>query len=344
MYRYRNVILAFLLSFGFYFSLGIQQVFSEETGPPLSIEPIYPENQETNTKGYFRLNVEPNQKQTIKVRITNNLDDDQRVTINKANGFTNPVGGMLYRETVDSPDSVLLDDAIKLVSYMTVDSEVIIKGKETVEVPVDITVPNIDSGTILGAIRFVTEGETDNESVEGEGGSANFVLKSETVHSIAIQLDLPNSITPDFSLGEAGFTLKGPSAYIEMKNDAQMIQEDISGEYRLEDSNGNELFQGEIPSFKMAPKTQIQYPFQWNYQTLEDGDYKLFVTADVNGNEVVAEEIFSIGNDEVEEYVERNQPVIPQGKTDNSNTNWLWMIVGAIILAGFMFWLGRRKK
>lgn len=329
---------------GLSFFIGALQVSSEESGTPLTIEPIYPENQDVNVKGYFRLNVEPNQTQTINVRMTNNLEDKQKVIIEKANGFTNPVGGMLYRETIDSNDSILLDDGIKLVNFISVDSELTMDGKETVEIPIDITVPDVDSGTILGAVRIITEGKADEKSVEVEEGTANFVLQTETAHSVAIQLDLPNPVEPSFSMGTAGFTLKGPSAYIEMKNDTQMIQENISGAYQVEDGDGNQLFNGEIPTFNMAPKTQINYPFQWNYETLEDGDYRLLVTLDVNGNEVDAEERFSIANDDVEEYVERNQPVVPQGQVENGIPSWVWIIAGAIVLAGVMFWLGRRRK
>jgi hypothetical protein len=343
MRKYKKGLCAFLFIIGLCF-VGTENAFSEEGGPPLSIEPIYPDNQDAKVKGYFKIRVEPNQKQTVKIRITNNLEDDQKVIIQKANGFTNPVGGMLYRETIDSNDSILLDDGIKLVDHIDVESEVTIAGKDTVEIPIDISVPDVDSGTILGAVRIVTEGKADEKSVEVEEGTANFVLQTETAQSIAIQLDLPKTVEPSFSMGKSGFTLNGPSAYMEMKNNAQMIQENLSGEYHLEDTDGNQLFQGEIPTFNMAPKTQINYPFQWNNETLEDGDYTLFVTLNANGEEVVAEESFTIGNDEVEEYVERNQPVVPEGQVENGIPIWVWILAGAIILAGVMFWLGRRNR
>lgn len=322
----------------------VETVFSEESGTPLIVEPLYPDNQVENIKGYFRLKVQPNQKQTVRVKITNQLNDEQQISIQPANGYTNPVGGMLYNEEIKSDDSILLEDAIKLAPNLKVESDIILKPKETREIPIDIIVPNVDTGVILGAIRFITEGKTNTESVEANEGEANFVIKTETVYAIAVQLDLPNTTNSTFSLGKAGFSPDGPSVFMEMTNDAQMIQENISGEYHVEDLEGNQLFKGEIAPFKMAPKTRIRYPIRWNYETLEQGDYKLYLKMTYNNSEVETEEDFTIGNEEVNEYVEKTQPVVPQGKVEEDPPIWIWVILGAIVLSILMFWLGKRKK
>nr|WP_309099194.1 DUF916 domain-containing protein [Fredinandcohnia onubensis] len=337
-------ILMLSLSSVFCITFNEVTVLSQESGTPLIVEPLYPDNQVKSVKGYFRLKVQPNQKQTVKVKLINNLNEEQKIMIKPANGFTNPVGGMLYSESLESDNSILLEDGIKLAPNLKVESEIILKPKETRVIAIDIIVPNIDRGTILGAVRFITEGKTNEEMVEANEGEANFVLKTETVYAIAVQLDLPIATNPNFSLGNAGFSPEGPSVIIEMTNDAQMIQENISGEYQIEDSEGNQLFEGKINPFKMAPKTQIRHPLPWNYETLEPGDYTLYAKINVNNNEVVTEEEISIGNKQVDEYVERNQPIVPQGEAKEGIPIWVWIISGSIVLAGLMFMLGRRKK
>lgn len=340
----RRIILLILFTIGISTNIFVHPAFAQNAGAPLTVEPLYPENQVQTVKGYFRLKVQPNQKQTLNVRLKNNLDQNQTVIIKPANGYTNPVGGMLYSEKVESEDSILLDDAINLAEFLEVDSEIILNPSETRKISIQMTTPNIEKGTVLGGIRFVTEGKSANEEIEGNEGEANFVLKTETVHAIAVQLDYSHQPMPNFSLGKAGFIPTGPSVFIEMKNDTQMIQENISGQYQVLKANGDSIFDGDIPSFKMAPKTQIRYPIQWMNETLENGNYQIKLTMKVNGREVLATEDFTIGQEEVNEYVERTQPIVPQAEEEEVIPGWIWIIAGAIVLAGIMFWLGMRRK
>lgn len=319
-------------------------MYAEDNVSPIIVEPIYPDNQVKSVQGYFRLIVKPNQQQTIHLRVLNQSNAERKIMIQPANGFTNPVGGMLYSDTLESNKSILLEDAIKLTPYLHMEyEEMTLKPKEEKEIAIDISVPNKDEGTILGAVKLILEGDPAKNSVELNEGEANFVLKTETVYAVAIQLDLPKTTTPNFSLGDAGFNSNGPVVYTEMTNDAQLIQENISGEYRVADSQGNQLFAGEIPPFKMAPKSQIQYPIMWNYEKLEQGDYKLYVKLNVNNEDVTVENDFTIGREEINEYVEKTQPSISASEVNSGIPSWVWIIVGAMVLSAFMFWLGRRK-
>lgn len=338
----KKLISGFLLLL--FIGTSVHMVFAEEdqNGPPIAVEPIYPNNQVEGIKGYFRLKVQPKQKQTIHVRLRNNKSQQQKVIIKAANGYTNPVGGMLYSEEMDSSNSVLLEGNIQLAPNLDVESEVILGPSETREIPITLTVPSIEKGTLLGAVRFITEGKPQEETVEAEEGEANFVLKTETVYAIAIQLDLPGKVDPNFSIGEAGFMLEGPSVYSEFLNQTQMIQEGISGEYQVEDSDGNQLFEGKIEEFKMAPQTKIRYPIPWNYESLEPGEYKLYVKMNVNNNEIASQQNFRVGNEEINEYVERTQPVVPSAQATGI-PSWVW-IIGGLCLAAIMFWLGKRKS
>ncbi|SET27152.1 Protein of unknown function C-terminal [Oceanobacillus limi] len=319
-------------------------IFAQENTVPLYIEPVYPSNQVDGVRGYFHLNVEPGQDQTVTVKLKNNLDEDLKVRMEPANGYSNPSGGMLYSRELQSDKSKLLNQAIKLADHISLDSEVTLEPKETREVTIDITVPNMDIGTALGGIRFVTEGTPKEESSDAEEGEANFILKTEIANAVAIQLDFPNRAHSNFQLENVGFSPEGPSVYSIFKNAAGLIQENISGQYRVEDSSGNQLFNGEIPSFKMAPFTQIRYPMYWDYETLEEGSYKLFLTMNVDGKEITSEEEFSIGDEEINKYVERTQPTVTTHEDNNRFPSWIWFAIGGVVLAGGMYWLGMRKR
>ena len=308
---------------------------------PMSVKPILPENQKSGVTGYFNLLVNSGDKQTIYLQITNNKKENIVVTFAPANAYTRPDGGIFYDAEIDSPETILIDKFFALSNYISMVKEVTIKPNETVNVPIEVTVPDMKSGSILGGV-LISEKTPASEDVKEETkkDEAKFKVITKTVFAVAIQLDLPNMPTPAFSFGKAGFNPDGPNIFIEMRNDAPMIQRQISGVYKVSNKNGQELFAGKFEPIIMAPKTQIHFPMYWDSSTLEPGKYTLSITANVAGKEMIAEENFDINNAAVEKYAEKaNQPIA------KTQTGTLYFIVfsGAVILGGFMFWLGKRK-
>jgi len=308
---------------------------------PMSVKPILPENQKAGVHGYFNLLVNSGDKQTIYMQITNNKKENIVVTFAPANAYTRPEGGIFYDAEIDSPETILLDKFFSLSNYISMDKEVIIKPNETVNVPIEVTVPDMKSGSILGGV-LISEKAPASEDVKEETkkDEAKFKVITETVFAVAIQLDLPDMPAPAFSFGKAGFNPVGPNVFIEMRNDAPMIQRQISGVYKVTNKDGQELFAGKFEPIIMAPKTQINFPMHWDSAALEPGEYTLSITANVAGKEIIAEENFNINNAAVEKYAEKaNQPI---AKTQ-TGTLYFIAIPVVVILGGFMFWLGKRK-
>jgi hypothetical protein len=323
-------------------SLVNENVVAQETKHPLIIEPIFPENQNLLTRGYFDLSVKPGDKLSFSVRITNKEDKEVTVSMKSANAFTNPTGGMMYERVIDSPDTVLLDDAVRMADYIKIEETVTLPPLSSVDVPIEVSVPESNGQIHLGGILFTTQGEETEQQQEVEEGTANFVLKTETVYAIAVQLNLPHEVPSDFSFGKAGFIPESAQVFMEMTNNAQKIQEKIAGTYILSDDKGNELFSGEFGPFKMAPKTKIRHPFQWGNEILKDGTYTLTVDSNVNNVKVTASESFTIGDKEVKEYMEKTQPNLPKAQINKGIPMWIW-ILGAVVFGVIMFFIGRRK-
>jgi len=308
---------------------------------PMSVKPILPENQKAGVHGYFNLLVNSGDKQTIYMQITNNKEENIVVTFAPANAYTRPEGGIFYDAEIDSPETNLLDKFFALSNYISIDKEVIIKPNETVNIPIEVTVPDMKSGSILGGV-LISEKTPASEDVKEETkkDEATFKVITKTVFAIAIQLDLPDMPAPAFSFGKTGFNPVGPNVFIEMRNDAPMIQRQISGVYKVTKKDGQELFAGKFEPIIMAPKTQINFPMHWDSAALEPGEYTLSITANVAGKEIIAEENFNINNAAVEKYAEKaNQPI---AKTQ-TGTFYFIAIPVVVILGGFMFWLGKRK-
>ena len=314
--------------------------FAQDEVAPLEIEPIYPDNQQTETQGYFNLLVESGDTQTIKLRVTNNSDRELTLTGSTANAYTHPTGGMLYGTDINSESSRLLEDAVLLVDLIKVEEAITVPSQSTVNVPVDISVPEQDGQTFLGAVVLTTEPTSSEMEEITEEDSANVVLNTETSYTVAIQLNLPNETPPDFSLGKAGFINETGQLFIKMTNNAQMIQEEIIGTYSVT-NQGTELFSGEIPSFKMAPKSQIRYQISWTNETLDDGTYTLNLNGTAGGEEFSASETFTIENKDIREFEEKNLP--NTNTSDNRIPIWVW-IIGAVVFGILMFIIGKKIK
>ncbi|WP_010651682.1 WxL protein peptidoglycan domain-containing protein [Oceanobacillus massiliensis] len=315
---------------------------AEDEDAPLEIEPVYPDNQLADTKGYFNLLVEPGETQTLELRVANNLDTELTLAGSSANAYTHPTGGMLYGTGINSENSILLDDAIHLADLIKIDESITIPPQSTVNVPIEVTSPDEDGQTFLGAVILTTEPESMEVEETAENDSANVILNTETSYTVALQLNLPAETTPDFSLGGAGFLNGTGEVFIEMTNNAHLIQEEIIGEYAVSDQEGNELFSGEIPSFKMAPKSQIRYSIPWQNETLADGTYTLNLNGTAGGEEFSASETFTIENEDIQEFEEKNLP----NTTASGNTGipiWIW-IAGAVVFGMLMFIIGKKIK
>ncbi|WP_156288614.1 WxL protein peptidoglycan domain-containing protein [Oceanobacillus salinisoli] len=326
------------------FLFGMSDIaFAQEENLPLMIEPIYPENHNPETVGYFDLSVNQGERQTLEVRITNQQDKEVLVSIKPANAFTHPSGGIIYENDIDSPDTRLLENAVRVAEYITVDETVTIPPRTSISIPIDLHVPEVEGQTFLGGILFTTYGEENENQEEVEDGTANFVIKTETVHAVAVQMNLVNEVGSDFLLGNAGFIPETAQVYSEMTNHAQKIQDGITGTYFVTDGEGNELFSGKFGPFNMAPNTAIRFPIRWGHEMLEDGKYTLHMEGLSGDKTFESSETFTIENSDVEKYVEHTQTDLPQAQIEKGIPMWGW-VIGAVLFGLIMFFIGRRRQ
>lgn len=346
MKQFRMHVFFLLLLTGLALTLSPQAVATEATEMAMSIKAILPENQKKGVSGYFNLQVNPEDKQTIYIEIKNNKNEDILVNVTPTNAYSQTTGGIFYDVSIDSPDTAIIDPAFALSRNISAENEVVVKANETIEVPIEITVPNMNKGTIIGGVlieEMVAVSEQTSETLEKD--TAQFKVITKTAYAIAIQLDFPEQGDAVFSFGKAGFNAVGPNLYIEMLNDAPIIQREISGAYKVTDENGQALFSGDFEPIIMAPKTKINFPINWDSATLEPGKYTLSITADVAGEEMLVEEDFEINNDSVQEYSERTNQSVVQNQGGMS----YWVVIAAVMLAviasvGLTLWFVKRKK
>jgi len=313
---------------------------------PFTAEPVYPDNQRADAKGYFHVATSPGQTQQFRVRLTNRKAEPLSLTVRKADAYTSPQGGIVYEAAVDSDDVALSDDAPRMSSLMKAPDAVTLEPNATSEFTFSVTSPSVESGTVLGGIQFAyLSAETGGESPAAGADEVRIGLRSETVVGIAVQLDLPNAATPAFTIGDAGFNPDTGHVFVEMRNDAQLIQRGVSGTYRVERPDGTLLFEGAFPAFNMAPMSRMRYRLPWDSPTLETGTFSISLQVNAGGTPVAVQKDFSVGNSDVGRYVERNPQIA--GVQTPTMPAWAWAVVGACLAAvGAVaaFWFLSRRK
>ncbi|KGR89467.1 hypothetical protein CD30_16870 [Ureibacillus massiliensis 4400831 = CIP 108448 = CCUG 49529] len=318
-------------------------VKAQDVDMPITVEPIYPENHNSSTIGYFNLNVNPGDQQTIEIKITNNKNEEINVSLASAYAYTNATGGIMYKDVIDSLDTELIENGIHIKENITVQDTVTLPPQGSETVPIEITVPEADGETLLGGVLIAAQGDTMQQKQEVEEGTANFTINTEMVIAMAVQLNLPNTVDTDFQIGDAGIYGENAQVYIEMENHAQKIQEDISGTYSVHNDKGEELFNGGFEPFKMAPMSKIRFPIQWGYEMLEDGNYTIRINGHVQGNDFTEVRELQIRKEDVDDFVEQQQTEVTVAKEDNGIPTWIW-IAGVVLIGIIMFLLGRRRR
>jgi len=323
------LILVILVLFLFHFST---IAFAAPSFSDIGVKPILPENQKEGVAGYYDLEVKPGFQQEVYLSVQNNKDEPIIVQLIPANAYSTLTGGIVYQASLDSDDAKLLDNAFALSQYLSLNNELALQPYEVREVPIKISVPNIKSGTLLGGIvvqEIKKENQPDTQPSEEQKDKATFNIKTQVAYAIAIQLDLPEPAETNFSFGNAGFDPDSGNVYIDMKNEAARIEKDISGVYSVANEQGKLLFDGDLKPFIITPKTQMRYYMPWDYDTLETGTYTLFIKANVNGQDVTAQQTFKIATQDVAKYVEKHE--VTTIKTGISPI--YWGISGIIIIA-----------
>lgn len=313
-----------------------------QTNTSILVKPVYSANQKPGVKGYFDVPCRPNQTHVLHVQITNPLSKTINVTMRSSDAYTSPQGGIVYDVNADSPDSSITNHEYRLSGRIRVPSQVTVSPGQVIDVPITVTAPNLDTGTLIGGVQFVTQGKTNTSTQQTQNGKANFVIKTVNVLSMAIQLDLPNPAPSNFTFGDAGFESENGQGYIVMQNNAPIIQTGISGTYQVTGNHGKQIFAGKINTMKMAPMTQIRYVLPWNQSTLSAGSYTLRLNAVVAGTPLKVSRNISIEHAQVQQY----QNTHPVSVVQTGTPRWIWALVasGVVVVGAFMFSLGRKKR
>lgn len=308
---------------------------------PFTISPVLPDNQKIGVLGYFDLQVQPGSKQVIHVKIRNDSGRILKMNITPANALTAVNGGIQYTADEGSAVSGFLDREYAYMGGISVQTKVTLAEGAIIEIPVTLTVPNKESGTFLGGLLFTEDGEGTSGQVNQNNDGANFTLKNRVAVGMAIQLDLPHAVQPEFSFGDVGMQTipSGSQMYINMQDKSPAIVRGVKGSFEVSNASGT-VMKGSFGPFNMAPETEIKYPVFWQ-NNLVPGKYTVKLNAEYGGQKVSEEKSFTIGSQELKDY----QDVTGRNPISFTIPWWIWVLgilaFAAIII--FVYMIGRRQ-
>ena len=160
----RNFFSLTAILFALLLWLPFNTVSAEDGG--FYIRPILP-NDQLSSAGYYHLKGEPGESRTLQVVINNQNDEEITVSVNAANGFSNPYGSMSYSADDTTDFSRYLNEAYKLKDMIDIQDSVTVEAGEEKLVKFTVTIPSdITEGQLLGAIQFTANEKGSNENNE----------------------------------------------------------------------------------------------------------------------------------------------------------------------------------
>jgi len=197
----RKVISTIVLMFVFLASTFSLSTPAQAMGG-FSVSPIFPENQNEATRGFFDLRVVPGERQEFGITINNRNEEDATVSVHLITASTNR-NGIINYTSPGYNDETMRHAFSDIASLSPADQGIITipgGGSRTVQITADIPREGFD-GIILGSIRVL-------EELTEEQIAAGGMIVNRYSFVLAVRLQqTERDIQPDFLLGDVSAQL-----------------------------------------------------------------------------------------------------------------------------------------
>ncbi|ULG74963.1 DUF916 and DUF3324 domain-containing protein [Macrococcus brunensis] len=308
--------------------------FAETGEVPFSVEPLLPENQSADVRGYYDLAVEANQKQDLQVRLYNSTTKKIEIEVSASSAATNANGLLIYdgslkEKGVKYPFSKIADVREKHIS---------LDSGETYTTTIPIKVPKKGfDGEILGGLHFLQKSDdeaTDSLTIKNNYAYAIAVRLHEKANHKKLKPELKlKSVTPKLvderTAIVAQFVNKQPLLMGKMKFKEQVFRE----------KGKKPLFAHQIDNFAIAPQGIFDIPLMFDNKPLEPGKYIYKASFKKGKENYQFEKSFMI--DEVQAEKVNNAAIELE-----QESNWWYYAIAALmfIIGGLIYYVMRLKR
>lgn len=308
-----------------------------------SVEPQIPDNQVDKNNTYYDLNVKPDSKETVTVKLTNETEKGVRIAVNLGRAYTNSAGVVQYDSTEKKDLKNIFDKSYPagtdFMNVVSAPKTVDIAPKQTVNVPITIKMPNDRlQGVLAGGINFKQVNVDSDKKTQ---------VTNQYAYTVGVILHGQKNQESKLTLGSI------EPAQINYRNAIVAEVHNVKPEFVNQiQVNGfitkygkqkklyeiNSKIDKDNPGKQLAPNSIYQLPFYLQGDKLKPGKYTLDLKLSSKDKKWHFKRNFEISNSDTK-----------LNKTDvNQNTIswWIWPLLaialGTLVLLAVLLW--RRQK
>ncbi|MBO0460966.1 DUF916 and DUF3324 domain-containing protein [Enterococcus sp. DIV1298c] len=313
---------------------------AEETELNVYANPILPESQVDEGKGYYDLNLAPNEQETIQVEIGNNSAEPIRVQVTAHTAFTNVLGKVEYGKEAAEPDPTLIHSLADLIEPSGM---IELSGNESkvIDLPLHMPVEAFE-GFLAGGLRIAEYKEDDEESEEPEGEGV--AIKNEFAYVIGMVVsNTRDAVQPELELLDVFADQLNYRNVISatLQNFTPTFVNRLAVEATVKRAGENDvLYEASQEMMQMAPNSNFNFPISLEGERFRSGTYILELTATSGEHEWSWIREFTIEADEARK-LNREDVLV-----DTSINWWMILTIGLIVLviALFVYMIWQKNK
>ncbi|MDT2661648.1 DUF916 and DUF3324 domain-containing protein [Enterococcus hulanensis] len=239
---------------------------SDKTG--FTVEAIQPETQIKKEFSFFYIRVEPEEPQTLKVKVISKRKEPSKIKIHLNNAVTNIMGQVDYGQ--ENPE---LDSSMKLpLTYFVKLKEktITVKNFEEKIVELEVTPPKEKfSGVRLGAISFQSIDKKEDES----GVKSNYGYK---IGLMASEDQAPYNVGGAINHLKVGAALYNGEKVVAMtlQNPKPVLLENVTVQTKLYKKGSKEVIASNaLQGMRLAPNSSFDFLTYLGIEELKPGKY-----------------------------------------------------------------------
>ena len=324
-----GTLILYILGITFY----TQVAYANEATGTFNYEVIRPENQK-GYANYFDLSMEPSQKQTVQIELTNITKKEVDVGISLNGAKTNSNGVVEF-----GPSKLQKDASLKY------DFKDIVKGPEKVTIPpegvkrldLEITMPAESyDGIITGGIEMQVI--PTEETKKQEAKSQQIVNRYAYVIGMVLR-ETDTAVQPDIKFNKfyANLANYRNAIFVNFSNIKPEFLENMKIDFQVTKKGSDEILYDTVKTeMRMAPNSMIDFPVEMNGERMEVGDYTGHIVVQSNDKKWEWTDDFTITQKEADKFNAQDVTLVQDREID-----WklIVLIVGGVLIVAILIFV-----
>ncbi|EOH92596.1 hypothetical protein UAW_02993 [Enterococcus haemoperoxidus ATCC BAA-382] len=256
----------------------IHSIAANKEADPLGfvVQAIRPDTQIETNKSYFFIETQPDETQTLKVKVKSTQKDPIKIQAFIANGTTGSTGNIEYDESTKDLDKSLKHPLTEMVKIN--EPEITLENFEEKVVELSVTPPKESyEGIKLGAVVFQTV--EDKEQTKTQTISSKYQYKIGLITTETGE-EYENAKNLELASAKLGLKLGRKQVAAVIHNPESKIADNLKIEATVTKKGSDTVLKKQtVENARMAPNSTYEFSVDWGVDVIESGDYTLKVHA-----------------------------------------------------------------